>query len=32
MPGTFLADTTKGPTYNYPYFAISFKDAGADKH
>jgi hypothetical protein len=31
MPGTFLADTTKGPTYNYPYFAINFKDAGASR-
>jgi hypothetical protein len=28
MPGSFLAATTKGPTYNYPYFAINFKDAG----
>ena len=26
MPGGFLAATTKGPTYNYPYFAINFKD------
>ena len=32
MPGTFLANTTKGPTYNYPYFAINFKDAGTNKH
>ncbi len=31
MPGTFLARTTKGPTYNYPYFAINFKDDGKDK-
>jgi hypothetical protein len=31
MPGAFLANTTKGPTYTYPYFAINFKDAGADK-
>jgi len=31
MPGTFLAKTTKGPTYNYPYFAINFKDDGKDK-
>jgi len=28
MPGTFLVDTTKGPHYNYPYFAINFKDNG----
>ena len=28
MPGTFLADTTKAPSYNYPYFAINFKDDG----
>jgi hypothetical protein len=28
MPGTFLSDLTKGPTYNYPYFAINFKDDG----
>ena len=26
MPGRFLSATTKGPTYNYPYFAINFKD------
>ena len=26
MPGGFLAATTKGPHYNYPYFAINFKD------
>lgn len=32
MPGTFLANTTKGPTYNYPYFAINFKDDGKDGH
>jgi len=31
MPGTFLADTTKGPSYNYPYFAINFKDDGKNK-
>jgi hypothetical protein len=28
MPGTYLADLSKGPTYNYPYFAINFKDDG----
>ena len=28
MPGTFLADLTKGPSYNTPYFAINFKDDG----
>jgi len=26
--GQFLEKTTKGPNYNYPYFAINFKDAG----
>ena len=31
MPGAFLANTTKGPTYNYPYFAINFKDAENDR-
>jgi hypothetical protein len=29
MPGVFLARTTKGPTYTYPYFAVNFKDNGA---
>lgn len=24
--GEFLQNTTKGPNYNYPYFAINFKD------
>ena len=28
FPGEFLAKTTKGPNYNYPYFAINFKDDG----
>jgi hypothetical protein len=28
VPGRFLSTTTKGPTYNYPYFAINFKDPG----
>jgi hypothetical protein len=28
MPGSFVSDLTKGPTYNYPYFAINFKDDG----
>jgi len=28
LPGTFLMNTTKGASYNYPYFAINFKDAG----
>jgi hypothetical protein len=32
MGGQFLEKMTKGPNYNYPYFAINFKDAGADKH
>jgi len=27
-PGEFLRATTKGPMYNYPYFAINFKDSG----
>ena len=31
MPGEFLAKTTRGPTYNYPYFAINFKDDGKTK-
>ncbi len=31
MPGTFLADTTKGPSYNHPYFAINFKDDGKNR-
>ena len=26
--GEFLEKTTKGPNYNYPYFAINFKDNG----
>jgi hypothetical protein len=28
MPGKFLSNTTKGPNYTYPYFAINFKDDG----
>lgn len=32
MPGTFLARMTKGSTYNYPYFAINFKDDGKERH
>ena len=31
LPGEFLAKTTKGPNYNYPYFAINFKDDGKTK-
>jgi Alginate export len=31
LPGEFLAKTTKGPVYNYPYFAINFKDDGKSK-
>jgi len=31
MGGEFLEKTTKGPNYNYPYFAINFKDDGTDK-
>lgn len=31
LPGEFLANTTKGPHYNYPYFAINFKDDGKSK-
>ena len=31
MPGAFLAGNTKGPTYNYPYFAINFKDDGKSR-
>jgi hypothetical protein len=26
MPGRFLSGTTKGSTYNYPYFATNLKD------
>jgi hypothetical protein len=29
--GEFLQKTTKGPNYNYPYFAINFKDDGRPK-
>jgi hypothetical protein len=28
MGGQFLQKTEKGPNYNYPYFAINFKDDG----
>jgi hypothetical protein len=28
MGGEFLQKLTKGPNYNYPYFAINFKDDG----
>ncbi|MDP9170801.1 MAG: alginate export family protein [Acidobacteriota bacterium] len=31
MPGAYLAANSKGPTYNYPYFAINFKDDGKSK-
>jgi hypothetical protein len=31
MPGTYLADLTKGPSYNYPYFVLNFKDDGKSK-
>jgi len=31
MSGQFLQKTEKGPNYNYPYFAINFKDAGKDE-
>lgn len=31
MSGEFLQHLTKGPNYNYPYFAINFKDYGKDK-
>ena len=31
LPGHFLTSTTRGPTYNYPYFAINFKDDGRSK-
>jgi hypothetical protein len=30
-PGTFLANTFRGATYEYPYFAINFKDDGKDR-
>jgi hypothetical protein len=29
--GRFLANTTKGTNYNYPYFAINFKDNGKSR-
>ena len=29
--GEFLQKTTKGPNYNYPYFAINFKDNGKSR-
>ena len=29
--GQFLEKTTKGPNYNYPYFAINFKDNGKSR-
>jgi hypothetical protein len=29
--GEFLQRTTKGPNYNYPYFAINFKDDGKSR-
>jgi len=29
--GEFLEKTTKGPNYNYPYFAINFKDNGKSR-
>ncbi len=29
MGGAFLAKTTTGPNYTYPYFAINFKDNGS---
>lgn len=29
--GEFLAKTASGPSYNYPYFAINFKDNGASR-
>jgi Alginate export len=30
--GQFLHATTKGPNYNYPYFAINFKDDGGARN
>jgi hypothetical protein len=30
MGGEFLERTTTGPNYNYPYFAINFKDNGRE--
>jgi hypothetical protein len=32
FPGSFLAATTSGPAYNYPYFAINFKDNGKTRN
>jgi len=31
MPGSFLANSTSGPSYNYSYFAINFKDNGKNR-
>jgi hypothetical protein len=31
MPGGFLSALSKGPTYNYPYLAINFKDDGRSR-
>lgn len=31
MGGQFLQKMEKGPNYNYPYFAINFKDSGKDE-
>lgn len=31
LPGAFLATLTKGPVYNYPYFAVNFKDDGKNQ-
>ncbi|HEX4138509.1 MAG TPA: alginate export family protein [Bryobacteraceae bacterium] len=31
MGGEFLEKTTKAPSYNYPYFAINFKDNGKSR-
>ena len=32
MPGSFLARVTSGPSYNYSYFAINFKDNGRNRN
>jgi hypothetical protein len=32
MPGSFLSNTTTGPTFNYSYFAVNFKDSGKNRN
>lgn len=32
MPGSFLSKLASGPSYNYSYFAINFKDNGKNRY